>query len=159
MKKSSIQYQLKIPSQTENLELIRDFVYKLAARLGFEDEEASRIELAVDEACTNVIKHAYRGESEELIDIAIKIDYKKMSIIVTDHGKGFDPSSVDMPEMKEYLAELRVGGLGIFLMRTIMDEVKYDVHPGKGNQVTMVKYLVKDDKVVSRKKLRTGKVK
>jgi len=104
LKKSSIQYQLKIPSQTENLELIRDFVYKLAARLGFEDEEASRIELAVDEACTNVIKHAYRGESEELIDIAIKIDYKKMSIIVTDHGKGFDPSSVDMPEMKEYLA-------------------------------------------------------
>jgi serine/threonine-protein kinase RsbW len=78
--------------------------------------------------------------------VAIQIDYQKLTLLVTDHGKGFDPGLIKAPDMKKYLAELRVGGLGIYLMRTLMDEVDYDIKPGVRNQVKMVKYFIdKDD--------------
>ena len=136
-------YQLRIPSQTDNLEVIRTFVSKIAEKVGFREDDISKIELAVDEACANVIKHAYEKASTKPIDIVIKIDYDKLTVVVTDRGKGFDPKSIKMPDMKEYLAELRVGGLGIYLMRALMDEVNYDIRPGVRNQVKMVKYFLK----------------
>ena len=138
-------YELKIPSQTDNLELIRDFVSKVSAKVGFREEDVDKIQIAVDEACTNVIKHAYEKEGEDHIGVIIKIDYQKLAIIVTDRGKGFDPKSLELPHMEAYLAELRVGGLGIYLMKTLMDEVDYDIQPGVRNEVRMVKYLLKDE--------------
>ncbi|UCE20017.1 MAG: ATP-binding protein [Gemmatimonadota bacterium] len=144
MKSDEKQYELKIPSQTDNLELIRDFVSKVSAKVGFHDDDVDKIQIAVDEACTNVIKHAYDKEGEDHIGIIIKIDYQKLAIIVTDRGKGFDPKTLELPRMEAYLAELRVGGLGIYLMKTLMDEVNYDIQPGVRNEVRMVKYLLKD---------------
>jgi len=137
------QFKLRIPSQTDNLELIRFFVGRVAEKVGFDDEDVGKIELACDEACTNVIKHAY-GERNRMqsLDIAIQLDYQKLTLIVTDHGKGFDPQAIQIPDMKEYLAELKVGGLGIYLMKTLMDEVDYDIKPGVRNQVRMVKYFI-----------------
>lgn len=162
VQRAARRYRLRIPSQTENLEIIRSFVGHIARRVGFADEDATKIEMAVDEACSNVIKHAYERDARQPIDIVIKIDYDKLTVVVTDHGKGFDPSSIKMPDMKEYLAELRVGGLGIYLMRTLMDEVAYDIKPGVRNQVKMVKYFVKGDtpgatKVAKGKKTTRGK--
>ena len=143
------QYELKIPNQTDNLELIRDFVSKVSAKVGFSEEDADKIRIAVDEACTNVIKHAYETEGEDHIGVIIRIDYQKLVIIVTDRGKGFDPKSIELPRMEAYLAELRVGGLGIYLMKSLMDKVDYDIQPGVRNEVRMVKYLVNEtnDKV------------
>ncbi len=142
MAKAQSEYKLRIPSQTDNLELIRTFVGKVADKVGFSKDDVGKIELAIDEACTNVIKHAYDSQKNKPLDVAIKIDYQKFTIIVTDHGKGFDPKSIRTPDMKEYLAELRVGGLGIYLMRTLMDEIDYDIKPGVRNQVKMVKYFI-----------------
>lgn len=139
-------YRLKIPSQRDNLEIIRNFVSSVAQRVGFGEDDINKIELAVDEACTNVIQHAYDGDGSKQIDIAIKIGYEKFSVIVTDRGKSFDMNDVEMPDMKEYLAELRVGGLGIYLMRMLMDEVSYTSKPDGENEVTMVKYLLEDKK-------------
>ncbi len=149
------EYKLRIPSQTDNLELIRYFVGRVAEKVGFDDEDVGKIELACDEACTNVIKHAYSDRSQhQSLDIAIKLDYQKLTLIVTDHGKGFDPQAIKIPDMKEYLAELKVGGLGIYLMKTLMDEVTYDIKPGLHNQVSMVKYFIhkKNSTVVSNSK-------
>lgn len=143
MQKSRILYKLRIPSQTDNLEIIRYFVGKVAEKVGFKEDDVGKIELAVDEACTNVMKHAYTDKTtDKSLDVAVQIDYQKLTLIVTDHGKGFDPEKVRLPNIKEYLAELRVGGLGIYLMRTLMDEVDYDIRPGVRNQVKMVKYLI-----------------
>lgn len=138
------EFKLRIPSQTDNLELIRYFVGRVAEKVGFDDEDVGKIELACDEACTNVIKHAYNidRKSDKSLDIAIKLDYQKLTLVVTDHGKGFNPDSIKLPDMKEYLAELKVGGLGIYLMKTLMDEVDYDIKPGVRNQVRMVKYFI-----------------
>ena len=135
------EYALRIPSETQNLELIREFVSGVASKVGFDSEEINKIELAVDEACTNVIEHAYKGKKGD-IDIAIKVDYQKFTVIVTDRGDAFRFRDVEMPDMNEYLAELRVGGLGIYLMKTLMDEVEYHSEPGVKNEVRMVKYLI-----------------
>jgi len=144
--KSKSDYQLKIPSQTDNLELIRNFVTGIARKVGFDDEEVSKIELAVDEACTNVIEHAYQNDKNQDIDVAVKLDYQKFTIVITDRGRSFDINDVELPDMNSYLAELRVGGLGIYLMKTLMDEVDYVVRPDGKNEVTMVKYFLKKNK-------------
>lgn len=142
MNKTTKSYLLKIPSQTDNLELIRNFINGVAKKVGFDSEESNKIELAVDEACTNVIEHAYQHDESKDIDIAIKIDYHKITIVVTDRGKSFNMKEVELPDMESYLAELRVGGLGIYLMKTLMDEVDYHSKPGVKNEVRMVKYLL-----------------
>ncbi len=145
MPTNECEYQLRIPSETDNLELIREFVSKVADKVGFKSDDVGKIELACDEACTNVIKHAYspdKNDGKKSLDIVIKIDFDKFTLIVTDHGKGFDPKSIKMPDMKEYLAQLKVGGLGIYLMKTLMDEVDYQMEPGVKNQVKMVKYFI-----------------
>jgi len=139
------EYKLKIPSQTNNLELIRNFVGEVAKKVGFEDKEIDKIELAVDEACTNVIQHAYKRQDGKDIDVAVKLDYQKLTIVVTDMGETFTPDQVEIPDLDKYLAELRVGGLGIYLMKSLMDEVEYESGPGGENQVRMVKYILKQD--------------
>ncbi len=146
MPKNECEYQLRIPSETDNLELIREFVSKVASKVGFDEDDVGKIELACDEACTNVIKHAYdQTKSQQSLDVLIKIEFDRFTLVVTDHGKGFDPEHIKMPNMKKYLAELKVGGLGIYLMKTLMDEVDYEIKPGIKNQVKMVKYLIDKD--------------
>lgn len=150
MPKREFTYHLRIPSRTDNLELIREFVSKVAAKVGFGEDDIGKIELACDEACSNVIKHAYdQKNGSRSLDVLIRVDLKKFTLIVTDHGKGFDPAKIQMPDMKEYLAQLKVGGLGIYLMKTLMDEVDYDIKPGVRNQVKMVKYFIDPKKSTS----------
>lgn len=144
MSSKKTQYQLKIPGQTDNLELIRIFVAAVADKAGFVADDVSKIELAVDEACANVIKHAYVKGTKEPIDVVIEIDYKKLAIIITDHGKGFDVKKISKKNVKDYIAEMRVGGLGIYLMKALMDEVEFNSSPGVKTQVKMVKYFLKN---------------
>ena len=144
MSSKKTQYQLKIPGQTDNLELIRLFVAAVADKVGFAADDVSKIELAVDEACANVIKHAYLKKTKQPIDIVIEIDFKKLAIIITDHGKGFDVKKISKQDVKDYIAEMRVGGLGIYLMKALMDEVEFNSRPGVKTQVKMVKYFLKN---------------
>lgn len=141
MAKTQRKFQLRTPSQPDNLSIIRDFVAKIASKVGFNNDDASKIELAVDEACTNVIKHAYDNNSNQTIDVEIKIDKKKLIIIVTDKGKGFNPDNVQAPDLNQSIKEGKGGGLGICLIRTLMDKVDFQIKPGTRNQVKMIKYL------------------
>lgn len=134
-------YQLKLPSSTNHLELIREFVTNIARGVGFDDEKINQIELAVDEACTNVVKHAYKGDDRKPLEVRVHTDKKKFTIIISDKGRGFSPQKIKTPDMKKYLSEMRVGGLGIYLMQTLMDEVDFKIEPGKKNQVRLVKYI------------------
>jgi len=140
-------YQLKIPSRTDNLELIRLFVSTIATKVGFNEDDVNKIELAVDEGCANVVKHAYQKDSQNPIDLVIELDYKKITIIISDQGRGFDISQISRKNVKEYLAEMRVGGLGIYLMKALMDEVEFESTPGAKTSVKMSKYLIREGKV------------
>ncbi len=141
MPKTQKNYELKIPSQSDNLAIIRDVVAKVASRIGFDTDEASKIELAVDEACTNVIKHAYANNSNQMIEVSIKVDQKKLIIIVADKGKGFNPDKIKLPDLNKSIKEGRKGGLGLCLIKTLMDKVEFEIKPGSKNQVKMIKYI------------------
>lgn len=136
-------YTLSVASVTENLETIREFVGRLARETGFDEDSAMQIELAVDEASTNVIKHAYRYNPAHTVDIVVEINSEKMEIVISDRGRGFDINKVPAPDIAKKIAAAKPGGLGIHLMRSLMDEVHFSINPKKQNEVKLVKYLKK----------------
>lgn len=129
-----------IKSDTGQLETVRAFVESAARDFGFGDDDIANIVLAVDEACTNIIKHAYSGSSNGEIVIDINRKGKTFSIHIKDNGKPFDPEGIEPPNLRKHLTEFRRGGLGVYLMRRLMDKVEYAIQPGKPNEVTLVKY-------------------
>ena len=92
-------FKIRFPSRTDNLEVIRDFIQRIALKAGFVQEDADQISLAVDEACTNIIKHAHEYNSRRMIDLAIVYDKKQIEITITDKGKGFDPKKLEKPNL------------------------------------------------------------
>ena len=130
-----------IKSKTEHLLDVREFISSAAQRLGFSDEETSKIVLAVDEACTNIIKHAYQYDPNKEIRISINTTKGALEILIEDEGKSFNPLTVKPPDLKQHLKQFRRGGLGVYLMKTLMDEVEYNLNPGKKNVVRLLKYL------------------
>ena len=133
--------ELRVKSKTANLSVIRDFVSENALNAGIPMTKVEDIMLAVDEACTNIIKHAYKLSPEGEIIIKIDYDKEKFTITIIDYGKSFQPESVPLPDLQKYYREHKVGGLGIYLMRSLMDDVKYTSVPGKYNQVLLSKNI------------------
>jgi serine/threonine-protein kinase RsbW len=136
--------ELRVKSKTENLSEIRDFVSSNATKAGIQSATIDKIILAVDEACTNIIKHAYKLSPKG--EIIIKVDYndKTFTITITDYGQSFKPDTVPLPDLKKYYREHRVGGLGMYLMKSLMDDVKYTSVPGKYNKVLLSKNIKSD---------------
>lgn len=133
--------ELRIKSKTENLSVIRDFVSENALTAGIPVSTVENIMLAVDEACTNIIKHAYKSSPEGEIIINIEYNKEKFTITIIDYGKSFEPERVPLPDLQKYYREHKVGGLGIYLMKSLMDDVKYTSVPGKYNQVLLSKNI------------------
>ena len=131
----SVQFIAKL----EYLDEIRDFVGKIAREGGFSDKDIYNIQLATDEAASNIIEHAYEGVSNGVLDLSCGMAGDGITIILTDYGESFDPSVVPMPNLKADLSERKIGGLGIFLMRKLMDEVHYEPRKNKSNILTMRK--------------------
>ncbi|MBI4891492.1 MAG: ATP-binding protein [Acidobacteria bacterium] len=138
-------FSLKVPSATGNLALIRDFVSGIGAQAGFDDKEAARLALAVDEACANVIEHAYQLEETHEVTVRVVVDQDEIRFEVIDTGRGFDPSQTQPLEVEELIRQRKSGGLGLRLIRTIMDDVQYRIVPGEKNELRMVKRLRKKD--------------
>lgn len=136
-------FTLDVPSTTQNLALIREFVTRVAAQAGFNETEVGQLELAVDEACANVIEHAYGDDKAKQVMVRAVFDEDTLRIHVIDTGKGFDPTQVQEQDLKDLIAKRKTGGLGMRLIRSLMDEVHYDIEPGKKNELRMVKKLRK----------------
>ncbi len=126
----------KIQSRTESLSDARDFVATAARRFGFSEEEAANITLAVDEACTNIIKHAYQFAPDKEIEIEIVEGKESFEIRMYDSGTKFDPAAIRPPDLKEHLGHFRRGGLGIYLMKKLMDKV--DTNSSRANEMKSV---------------------
>ena len=131
-------------AQFENLDDIRVFVGDAARDSGLESAEIYAVQLAVDEASSNIIEHAYGGESQELIECTCLITPGSLKITLKDCGHHFDPSKISDPDLTSDIEERQPGGLGLFFMRQLMDDVTFTIVPGKGdlkdcNILTMVK--------------------
>jgi serine/threonine-protein kinase RsbW len=122
---------LTISTSTDNLHRVRAFIHEQIAGTGFTEFEENGIVLAVDEACANLINHAYSKEPGHEIEITVEVDDREVRIEILDAARPFDPSTIAAPDMDAYFRERRVGGLGISLMRRVMDEVRY-IPSGEG---------------------------
>ena len=130
-------------SRTDHLLEVRDFVSDAARQFGFSDEDVANIVLAVDEACTNIIKHAYQYAPDKEIFIAIHRKNGTFEVKIKDSGKSFNPDALRAPDLKRNLSHHRRGGLGVYLMRKLMDKVEYNFADDSNNEVSLVKYLAK----------------
>ena len=133
--------KLIVKSKTENLSVIRDFISSSALEAGMKSDAVENIILAVDEACTNIIKHAYKSFPDGELIIKTKSTLTRFVVSITDFGKSFEPEMIPEPDLQKYYRQRRVGGLGMYLMKTLMDDVKYVSIPGKYNEVLLSKNL------------------
>jgi anti-sigma regulatory factor (Ser/Thr protein kinase) len=136
-------FELQIESDLKNLEVAAEFVAKTMRRLGVGSEkDVFDVQLALDEALTNVIEHAYAGKQggKILIRCALSGSKKEFTVKLVDYGKPFDPKAVATPDTEAALEDRRRGGLGIFFMKHYIQTVKYAVN-GKENELTMIKFL------------------
>ena len=130
---------VRFDAKFEFLDEIRDFVGDVARKGGFSNKDVYNIQLATDEAASNIIEHAYEGVPNGVLDLACNMEKDIIKIVLIDYGVPYDPSVVPMPDIKADLSERKIGGLGIFLMRKLMDDVHYEPRADKSNVLTMTK--------------------
>jgi len=132
---------LTICSDPSCLRVVRGAVEKMAGLQGFAEADVAAIVLAVDEALSNVIKHAYHGAADGEICIRLEpvatADRAGIQVTVRDFGQGADPAAIHGRD----LDEVRPGGLGVHIIRTVMDEVQYSRSEDGGMKLRMVKYI------------------
>ncbi len=137
---ASSSYKLSIPSSTRYLEDVRRFIEKHTVQAGFSAESVEQFKVAVDEGCTNVIKHAYSGEDSHELNIKVVVDSDRCTICIRDKGVAFRPKEYNEPDIFELAKRRQAGGFGVHIMRRLMDHVEYSSQ-GKVNEVRLTKYL------------------
>jgi len=130
---------VKFSADFQFLDEIREFVGQFAGENGFSEKEVYSIQLAADEAASNIIEHAYAEVKNGELEISCGMEGDILTIVLRDHGKSFNPDSVRPPNLKAGLSERQIGGLGIYLMRKLMDDVKYESTANGDNLLTLTK--------------------
>ena len=133
---------LVVPARHDQLTKLAALASVAAAEIGFNQAQINRIELAVDEACSNIIDHAYGSKPGEItMEVSGELR-RQLTIILVDQGVPFDPDSVEEYVPCATLDDAKIGGLGLHLMRQTMDQVCFEFGvPDLGNRLTMSKYV------------------
>lgn len=137
MFRTPIKEQLVVPAHIDYLADIRDFVAKIGQKYGFSKQVVNAFKLSIDEATTNIIKHAYR-DWQGSITIRAIVKRNSLTFVLIDQGKYFDPRRVKPPDLKRYVTIGKKGGLGIFIMRRLLEEIDYR-KTEEGNELRLTK--------------------
>ncbi len=130
--------QLRFPARAAELKRVRDAVRESLEGCGCSAKSAADIVLATDEACQNIIRHAYRGDSDNVIELEVEHRGDRLVFSLTDHAPAIDPSRVKPRDLED----LRPGGLGTYFIRRVMDEVEFQrPASGRGNLLIMVRRI------------------
>ena len=133
---------LRVPGRFESLARIAEFVTAAAKSAEMTEDDVFHIEMAVDEACSNVIEHAYAHQAGD-IELTCSSDAPgSLKIVIMDQGRPFDPTAISQPVTAnpDQLEALQEGGLGLYFMRKLMDEIHFEFVPSAGNRLTMIKH-------------------
>ncbi|MGD9874910.1 MAG: ATP-binding protein [Kiritimatiellia bacterium] len=134
--------EIEVPGEAHSLALIRMVVTSLAEMAGMDENRIGEIELAVDEACSNVVDHAYRGlNPHPNFNLSVYVEDNNFVIDVVDRGKAFNFSAHILPKFPDHWDEGNVRGVGLFLIRKTVDEVSYEQLPDKRNRLRLVKHV------------------
>ncbi len=128
---------ISIPAKPEYLKIIRAAVNSLCEVKGICKDDLNNVILAVDEACSNIIRHAYGGPTDKPIQAKINICQDKFEIYLRDFGVKADHKKIKPRK----LDDVRPGGLGVHFIKSVMDEVIYDNNFDQGNQLKLVKKI------------------
>ena len=135
--------KLTFSAELENLGSMLEFIRNGIEKLGFSGKEINQLQIAAEEALVNIITYAY-PDGDGSIEITYSIgnsaeEGKRLEIQIIDWGLAFDPLSLPEPDIETPIEEREIGGLGVYMMRNIMDEVRY-AREGDRNTLTLVKY-------------------
>jgi serine/threonine-protein kinase RsbW len=131
-------HTITVQASTRHLTKVRNFVAGQAELFGFDEQQIADIRLAVDEAFTNIIKHAYENDEEQSVKIALSHNGDAFHISLFDTGKTFLPRDYEEPNVREKIRRKRRGGMGVYLIRKLMDEVCYRQNK-TANEIRMMK--------------------
>ena len=132
---------LKLKASLENVPLAVELAARSARAAGLDEQAVYEVQVAVDEACANVVEHAYAGGEPGAMEVSCRADSRTFAIRVRDWGSSFEPHRVEDPDVTAPLEERTLGGLGVFLIRQYMDRVEYTFDPKLGNELLMTKSL------------------
>lgn len=136
----------KFPARYDHLRAISAFVMDAIKDAPFDSRQRYAIDLAVDEACSNVIDHAYGGEDQGEIRIMLELNEAGLTITIQDDGAPFDPGCVAEPDLTSPLETRCERGLGVYLIHEVMDEASWDFSTPGVNQLTLLKYFTPSQK-------------
>jgi serine phosphatase RsbU (regulator of sigma subunit)/anti-sigma regulatory factor (Ser/Thr protein kinase) len=138
MFKNVVKEIITIPAQMSYLSQIRDFVEQVGRKHKYTDKLTNSFKLVIDEACTNIIRHGYRDVKGGEITLKAIIRRQSLTIVVIDQGKSYDPRQANTPDLEKYINIGKRGGLGIMMMRKLMDDVQYNI-TSRGNELRLTK--------------------
>lgn len=132
--------EIRFPSDSKFLDMLHNLTKAVAESTGFDSRESDSIAVAVDEATTNVIQHAYDGDAGKEIEIRFDPEGDSLDIVILHTGKAIDAVPVPELNLDHLVAEHRKGGLGLYIMREVMDRVDYRQTNSGENMCVMVRY-------------------
>ncbi len=138
--KSEILY---LESNLGNLAKARDFIVTKAKESGATEQDVTKIEISCDEWSANVIEHGLKKDSSKNFSIQCKLKGKKFIVVYEHEGVRFNPIEQKRVNINEHFSQMKERGLGIFIMREMMDEIHFEYIDNKINKVTLVKYIEK----------------
>jgi serine/threonine-protein kinase RsbW len=120
---------ITVAAQTDQLNVIREFIAVCAADCKFDEQQINFIELAVDEICANIARHAKERQATKEIIVSVSIEESQFVVTIEDNAMPFNPLNVPSPNMVDYFRAYKSGGLGIHIVRTVMDNIIYTPSP------------------------------
>lgn len=136
----SQRYQITRAAELESLSVFREFISDCCGRHNVPDEAVFDLKLAVDEACTNIIEHGYKGMDPGSIILSFRIESDRILIQITDFGHIFVPADAPKPDVEAALIDRPLGGLGLYLIYQTMDNIDYESSED-GNTLTFTKFI------------------
>jgi len=130
---------ISFDADTAYLEVVGDFVRNNAMLAGFDEKNARSLELAVDEMVSNAILHGYKDNPEGVVTVTAVCIEDGIAIILEERGKKFNPIKSSNPDLDAPLPERKIGGLGIFIVRKIADELYFEELPDNTKRFTLIK--------------------
>lgn len=134
--------RLTIPARADFIDIVRLTLFGIANKAGFSYEEIEDMKVAVTEACTNVVLHAYSNGQPGIVDISFELEQEELAIRIKDEGTSFkyEPSKSKPVSLQDKeLTEVTAGGLGLFMMHALMDKV--EVFSERGTEVILTKLI------------------
>ena len=136
----SQRFQITRAAELEALSVFRQFISDCCSRYQVPNETVLDLKLAVDEACTNIIEHGYKGMDPGSIILSFRIEPDRILVNITDFGHIFEPADAPKPDVEAALEDRALGGLGLYLIYQTMDNIDYQSSE-EGNTLTFTKYI------------------